>query len=523
MDSSRHRSWPELPSSAPAALHTALEDDSLGLCALPVDPNCVTTLSSPTEFFERLLEGIAGAQNRVLLASLYIGTGEKEQALLDAVSNACDRVPSLQATLLVDALRTQRLERSGVSSLDKIMERCSSHIANVTRETEAAPARGLNVFLYHTHLLGEIGKRVLPPRWNEGISLQHCKIYLFDNTVILSGANLSDTYFTDRDDRYVVFTECSALAEYVHDLFASEQGLPAACYSVRTRHRPEPADTRGQPSAGYKLMQPAVGHDPVKAAQAFAAATERHLRMFLAEQRRRGLQNAWHVHRSRSVGVASKESCTWVVPALQMAAHGIMQDEPLLAEIVSQLGQENAACQGASGSIVLSSAYLNLTSSQFSWSPLAKALAAPGCSADLTLVLASNESHGFSGASGLSAYIPQGYALLRSRLQRYLESARGASGRRTEVRLHRRLVDDKSWSFHCKALWYTEPTVAASDSNMLTQHFSGDPTDSQATGRSQANTPVGPGLTVVGSSNFGRRSMVRDLEAQFWLVRYLAT
>ena len=99
---------------------------------------------------------------------------------------------------------------------------------------------------------------------------------------------------------------------------------------------------------------------------------------------------------------------------------------------------------GSRGELVLSSAYLNLSSSQWSRSPLAHALAA--CRASLTLVLASDESHGFSGASGLSAHIPRGYALLRSRLQGFLEDEREASGAETEVRLHRRLVDGKHWS-----------------------------------------------------------------------------
>ena len=52
---------------------------------------------------------------------------------------------------------------------------------------------GLSVFLYHTHVLGWLGKLLLPARWNEGVSLQHCKAYLFDDDVLISGANLSDT------------------------------------------------------------------------------------------------------------------------------------------------------------------------------------------------------------------------------------------------------------------------------------------------------------------------------------------
>ena len=514
----RQRGWPGLPASTPPALRAALEDDGRELCALPIDPACVTTLGGPAEFYERLREAAAGAENRILLASLYIGTGEKEQALLDAVAAACDRTPSLQATLLVDALRTQRVERSGVSSLDRIVERCGRHIPTARQLSVAGPGRGLNVFLYHTHMLGKIGKRVLPPRWNEGISLQHCKVYLFDDTVILSGANLSDTYFTDRDDRYVVFTDCAPLADYVHELFASERGLPAACYTVHTKHEPTVGPSRR--STAYELVQPAIGHDPVTDGRQFGTATERHLRAFLAQQRQRGLEKATQLEHAQSSGDA--ECCTWVVPALQFATHGIAQDEPLLAEIVSQLGTGSANGHDASGSLVLSSAYLNLTSSQFSYSPLAKALASPGCSADVTLVLASDESHGFSGATGLSAYIPQGYALLRSRLQGYLERAR--EGRLTEVRLHRRLVDGKHWSFHCKALWYTDPgaaTASADGSNILNQsRLSQDRTGAQVPHLSCAGSPAGPGLTVVGSSNFGRRSMARDLEAQFWLVRH---
>ena len=34
-------------------------------------------------------------------------------------------------------------------------------------------------------MLGRIGKGLLPDRWNEGISLQHCKAYLFDDSVVI--------------------------------------------------------------------------------------------------------------------------------------------------------------------------------------------------------------------------------------------------------------------------------------------------------------------------------------------------
>ena len=41
---------------------------------------------------------------------------------------------------------------------------------------------------------------------NETLSTQHTKIYLTDDRLILSGANLEQSYFTNRQDRYLEFT-----------------------------------------------------------------------------------------------------------------------------------------------------------------------------------------------------------------------------------------------------------------------------------------------------------------------------
>ena len=58
--------------------------------------------------------------------------------------------------------------------------------------------------------------RMLPPRYGEGVGVQHTKLYAFDDTVILTGANLSHDYFTSRQDRYVVIRNAGPLAAFVH-------------------------------------------------------------------------------------------------------------------------------------------------------------------------------------------------------------------------------------------------------------------------------------------------------------------
>jgi CDP-diacylglycerol--glycerol-3-phosphate 3-phosphatidyltransferase len=43
---------------------------------------------------------------------------------------------------------------------------------------------------------------------------------VFDNNVLITGANLSEDYFTDRQDRYMVIQDCEPLADWFDDLLA---------------------------------------------------------------------------------------------------------------------------------------------------------------------------------------------------------------------------------------------------------------------------------------------------------------
>ncbi|MEE4248180.1 MAG: hypothetical protein V2I33_22550 [Kangiellaceae bacterium] len=54
--------------------------------------------------------------------------------------------------------------------------------------------------------------------FNEIMGVQHIKVAVFDNHVLLTGANLQEEYFTDRQDRYMVFKHCGELADYYDDL-----------------------------------------------------------------------------------------------------------------------------------------------------------------------------------------------------------------------------------------------------------------------------------------------------------------
>lgn len=51
----------------------------------------------------------------------------------------------------------------------------------------------------------DIPPDTLPGRINETVGVHHMKVYGWDDNVIISGANLSNDYFVNRQDRYVLF------------------------------------------------------------------------------------------------------------------------------------------------------------------------------------------------------------------------------------------------------------------------------------------------------------------------------
>lgn len=53
--------------------------------------------------------------------------------------------------------------------------------------------------------------------FGEVSGVHHQKIAIFDNNIIIGGANLSQNYFINRRDRYLKFLESDELADYLYD------------------------------------------------------------------------------------------------------------------------------------------------------------------------------------------------------------------------------------------------------------------------------------------------------------------
>ncbi|KAM8890558.1 CDP-diacylglycerol--glycerol-3-phosphate 3-phosphatidyltransferase, mitochondrial isoform 1-T2 [Synchiropus picturatus] len=396
----------------------------------------VHILTSPDEFYQAMKARIRTARRRVVLASLYLGTGRLEQELVDCMQDALLRSqeegpsPNLRVSVLLDYTRGSRGVVNSRTMLLPLLQRFSSQ---------------MRVSLYHTPDLRGLLRLLVPQRFNETIGVQHIKVYLFDDSVIISGANLSDSYFTNRQDRYVLLENCREVADFFSNLVEAVGD----------------ASLQLQPDDSVSMVEGMV-HPYKGRRQDFAsAARKRIMEVVDAAHLRQQL-----VSLSEDEGLSESDVDTWVFPLVQMKPLGIQVDEQVTKRLLTEAQPDST--------VFLTSGYFNLTRAYMRL--------VLGAGANYRILTASPEVNGFYGAKGVAGAIPAAYIHIAR--QFYNQVCRLGQ----EKRIHLHEYHRPLWTFHAKGLWY---------------YLGG-----------QAR----PCLTLIGSPNFGYRSVHRDLEAQVAIV-----
>uniref|UniRef100_A0A146WRZ3 CDP-diacylglycerol--glycerol-3-phosphate 3-phosphatidyltransferase n=1 Tax=Fundulus heteroclitus TaxID=8078 RepID=A0A146WRZ3_FUNHE len=399
----------------------------------------IKILTSPDQFYQAMKARIRTARRRVVMASLYLGTGQLEQELVDCMEEALQhskedgRSADLKVSILLDYTRGSRGQVNSRTMLLPLLQRFGPQ---------------MRVSLYHTPDLRGLLRLLVPDRFNETIGVQHIKVYLFDDSVIISGANLSDWYFTNRQDRYMLLENCREVADFFSDLVEAVGDVSLQL----------------QPDDSVSMLEGMV-HPYKGNRQAFSAVARKRIMEVVSAARTRQ-QLLQHRSEEEEEEEGTSEGDTWVFPLVQMKPLGIQVDEQVTRRLLTDAGPDST--------VYLTSGYFNLTRAY-----MAVVL---GTGASYRILTASPEVNGFFGAKGVAGAIPAAYI----HIARQFYNRVCQLGQQDRVHLHE--YHRPQWTFHAKGLWYYL--------------------------RGQDR----PCLTLIGSPNFGYRSVHRDLEAQIAIV-----
>lgn len=414
-------------------------------------------LDSPPQFFETLVDGIHGAEKRIVLASLYFGRGPDAVHLVELLQHACLTKPNIKIHILMDHLRGTRAGkaghwRKGKSKYRKYVmkklklekdppeslypESTASLLLPLIQEFP----QNVKVTFYHTPKLSGLLERIVPQPTNEVVGVQHMKAYVFDDDAIVSGANLEDNYFVNRVDRYAVFRDLPQLSDYFCGLVDT-----VATFSYNLCK---------DGALRFNKSEKVRSHGDRSFSEFAASAMESYTRHYVEK-----MQN------SHSTDEEPTDTIAYVT--MQLGQVGLRQDEEFTMQLFRELSRQR-------WHTILTSPYFNVTESY------TRAILKHKGRFDV--VVAAPRANGFFFSKGLLPKIPVMYS------QMLKEFFARSFPQRADGRL--RVFDwyRPGWTYHGKGLWARKQG-----------------TDS-------------PTVVNIGSSNYGRRSVQRDLEVQVTLL-----
>ncbi|KAJ7699743.1 CDP-diacylglycerol-glycerol-3-phosphate 3-phosphatidyltransferase [Mycena olivaceomarginata] len=349
---------------------------------------------APTQFYSQILDMIRRAQTRIFISSLYLGSSESELVFLHSPT-ALNKKPELQIHMLFDLNRSTR---PGPRSTAKLLAPLVSQF----------PDR-VHVSFFGVRAFAEFSRNWCPPRFNEGWGTWHAKIYGVDDEVMISGANLNQSYFTDRQDRYIHFTGQRHLSQYCFD-FIKTVGSTGP-HSFRDRE--------------YEISWP---------------IPETHPHHIHTHRRNNYCPTVPEHHDAKKVTL---------IPLIQAGQFNIRDEETALKTLFEHLNAESKGNRPL----------LDLTSGYFGLYKEYQDLILQSSNIDCRIVASSPRANGFYGSSGVSGRIPEGYTLLE---QRFMNAVQRAN-RQSSVHLNE--WEREGWTYHAKGIWMSE---AAGRPPMLT-------------------------------------------------------
>ena len=246
----------------------------------------------------------------------------------------------------------------------------------------------------------------LPHKFREILGVMHLKAYVFDDNVLLSGANLNHDYFVNRQDRYYFIQNNRIVADYFRDLMDSVSLLS---FTVECEN------------GEIVYEEPSMGVNPFRNPIAFRQVAKESLSNFTQRWNGKEFPDSYN---------------TYLFPGIQLGAIGIRQESNMMISLLDCLAEND----NTNWSIFVVSGYFNLVQAY------EKRLIGMKNSA-CRFLLASPHANGFLTAKGPSKYIPHIYSELEKRLLLRIEE--NGISERCELYEFKR----DAWTFHAKGIW----------------------------------------------------------------------
>lgn len=217
----------------------------------------------------------------------------------------------------------------------------------------------------------------------------------------MSGANLSDHYFTHRQDRYICIYNCKDLCNYFDELI--------------------------KVVSNFSLQLTLDGHLETSANWPYHPLDQATRNLFINEANKsiRALQEKYS-----NFNLTNSSKKTFVIPLLQMRTFNVNDDEKVISQLLMNVPSNST--------VKLASGYFNLTANYIK---LFLNLSSKTCD----ILMASETANGFYNGKGLSKYIPSFYTEVAKLFLR--------QNQRNQTHVQLWSYARKNWTFHAKGLW----------------------------------------------------------------------
>lgn len=401
----------------------------------------INVLENPTDFYAHLKNKIKTSQNHIFIASLYLG--KQEQDLINCLSDAMKKNSQLKLYFIVDGLRGTRESPNPCSA---------SLLASLVQKY----GNRVDVRCYRAPQYFRWFNKILPRRINEGVGLQHMKIYGFDDEVILSGANLSNDYFTDRQDRYYVFKDNKYFTDYY---FKIHQLVSRLSYKVDYRNT----------QAKFGLMWPEtnISCDPEHNSLKFVADSKEVISEFMKSP----INNLILKENDREYQ-SFVYPLTQFSPFFNNSQEDVSTEKKTLMKLFEDLKQSKSSFDWK-----FTTGYFNVETD------LRDLLIDMSANENVSgkIITASAKANGFYLSKGISGLLPDAYHYLQ---YKFLNLAHSKNSNISIDEWAKGQVNTPGgWSYHAKGIWLLP--------------------------RKDDNLPI---LTTIGSSNYTTRAYTLDIE-----------